>query len=99
MGTVSIGVGAGVGRRSGGAVGSAHSADWRLTDKTLAYLGQAKALALMAIDLLWPESGSAREVLAAFKAPMTKDEYLALQQRLFRTELYDGQTGIITSSL
>jgi amidohydrolase len=76
----------------GGATGPYHSADWRLTDKNLAYIGPAKALALMAVDLLWQDAGSAREVLAAFKAPMTKAEYLALQQHLFRTELFDGQT-------
>ena len=77
----------------GGAVGAYHSATWRIADKTLAYLGPAKALSLMAVDLLWRDAGPAREILAAFKAPMTKDEYLALQEQLFRTELFDGQTG------
>jgi metal-dependent amidase/aminoacylase/carboxypeptidase family protein len=36
----------------GGATGSGHGADYQIVDQTLAYLGTAKALASMVVDLL-----------------------------------------------
>jgi amidohydrolase len=77
----------------GGATGAYHSAEWRITDKELAYIGKAKALALMAVDLLWGDAQEAKTVLASYEPPMTKMEYLELQNSRFRMEIYNGETG------
>src|SRR3989475_3772666 len=44
----------------GGARGTGHGADYEIVDKPLAYLVPAKALAAMAVDLLW-EGGRSEE--------------------------------------
>ncbi|MFC1877580.1 amidohydrolase [Thermodesulfobacteriota bacterium] len=77
----------------GGATGDFHSQNWRISDKELAYLDPAKALSLTVIDLLWKDAEKARSILANYVPAMTKEEYLAYQDNLFRTEHYDGQTG------
>ncbi|MBI2526992.1 MAG: amidohydrolase [Candidatus Rokubacteria bacterium] len=74
----------------GGATGSGHGADYAIADQRLAYVEPAKQLALMAVDLLWGEAEAAREILAGFKPRMTKEEYLAFQRSVARTELFDG---------
>lgn len=60
----------------GGSVGGAHSKEFMLTDKDLAYLGAAKALICTAIDLLADGAELGLEIKNNFKAPMTKEEYL-----------------------
>ena len=77
----------------GGATGAYHSAEWHISDKDLAYVGMAKSLAMMAIDLLWGEAQKANEILAGYDPAMTKAEYLESQNNLLRTEIYDGETG------
>ena len=74
----------------GGATGSGHGADYAIADQRLAYVEPAKQLALMAVDLLWGEAAAAREILAGWKPRMTKEEYLAFQRGVARTELFDG---------
>ena len=46
----------------GGARGTGHGADFAIVDKPLAYLGPAKALAAMVVDMLWDGAAGAREV-------------------------------------
>jgi amidohydrolase len=65
-------------------------ADYMITDTRFAYLGQAKALAMTAIDLLYGDAAAANEVLRDYKAPMTRAEYLAFQRGINKTERYDG---------
>jgi metal-dependent amidase/aminoacylase/carboxypeptidase family protein len=77
----------------GGATGAYHSAEWCISDKELAYLGNAKLLAMIAVDLLWGGAQKAKEILATYDAVMTKAQYLALQNSLFRTETYNGAAG------
>ena len=77
----------------GGATGDFHSQNWQISDKELAYIDPAKALALTAIDLLWGDARKAKSILENYIPAMTKKEYLAYQDNLFRTEHYDGQTG------
>src|SRR5262249_41918557 len=55
---------------TGGATGPGHGADFAIVDKPLAYLGSAKALAAMVVDMLWDGAAGAREVLAKAKPPM-----------------------------
>jgi amidohydrolase len=74
----------------GGARGTGHGADYEIVDKTLAYVGVAKALAAMAVDLLAEGGAGAREVLGAAKPPLTRAQYLALQRGLAQRELYEG---------
>jgi amidohydrolase len=74
----------------GGAAGSGHGADYTIADPKLAYVEPAKQLALMAVDLLWGDAGAARDILKAWTPRMTKEEYLAFQRGISKTELYDG---------
>ncbi|MBI1733652.1 MAG: amidohydrolase [Candidatus Rokubacteria bacterium] len=74
----------------GGARGSGHGADYQIVDKPLAYVGPAKALAAMAIDLLWDGAAGARAVLKQSRPPMTREHYLTFQRGMARTEVYEG---------
>jgi amidohydrolase len=74
----------------GGARGTSHAADFEIVDKPLAYVGPAKALAAMVVDMLWDGAAGAREVLAKARPPMTRQSYLASQRALARRELYEG---------
>ena len=74
----------------GGATGSGHGADYAIADPKLAYVEPAKQLALMAVDMLWGNAEAAREILKGWKPRMTKEEYLAFQRGVARTELFDG---------
>jgi amidohydrolase len=74
----------------GGAAGAGHGADFRIVDPELAYVGQAKALAGMAIDMLAGGAAGARDVLARAKPPMSPAEYLSFQRRVARREVFDG---------
>src|SRR5919198_4026431 len=73
----------------GGARGTGHGADYEIVDKPLAYLVPAKALAAMAVDLLWDGAAGAREVLGQARPPMTRERYLASQRGLATREVYD----------
>lgn len=57
----------------------------------LAYVGPAKALAGMVIDLLADGARGAREVLAAAKPRMTREAYLAFQRAIWKREMWEGQ--------
>jgi amidohydrolase len=70
------------------AEGKAHGADWRINEPQHGYLTPAKLLAMTAIDLLYGDAGSAKEVLAQFNPAMTKEAYLEFQRSLFRTERF-----------
>ena len=74
----------------GGARGTGHAADFEIVDPTLAYVGPAKALAAMVVDMLSDGARGAREVIAQAKPPMTRETYLAFQRSLARREVYEG---------
>jgi len=73
-----------------GASGSGHGADYRITDPKLAYVENAKQLALMAVDMLWDGAKAAKGIIAEFKPRLTKDAYLSFQRGINKTELFDG---------
>jgi amidohydrolase len=75
----------------GGAAGTGHAADYRIADPDLAYVGQAKMLASMVVDMLADGAAGAREVLDKAKRPLTRDGYLALQRTMARREVYEGR--------
>jgi len=74
----------------GGARGTGHAADYEIVDPELAYLGPARMLAAMAIDMLGEGAAGARAVLAGARPRMTREEYLQFQRGLARRELYEG---------
>ncbi len=74
----------------GGATGSGHGADYMIVDQQLAYLGTAKGLAGMVIDLLSEGATGAKEVLKTSKPPMTREQYLSFQRGLAKREVYEG---------
>ena len=76
-----------------GASGISHGSDFMIADKQMAYLAPAKALALMAVDLLYGNAEKAQEIMAQHKPIMSKEEYLAYQNRIFQKEIFDGETG------
>jgi len=76
-----------------GASGISHGSDFMIADKQMAYLAPAKALALMAVDLLYGNAAKAHEILAQHKPIMSKEEYLSYQNRIFQKEIFDGETG------
>ena len=55
----------------GGATGTGHAADYAIVDKPLAYVAPAKALAAMAVDMLWDDAAGARDVLAHARPRLT----------------------------
>ena len=73
-----------------GSSGSGHGADYTITDPTLAYIENAKQLALMAVDMLWDNAQSAKEIIGAFKPRLSREAYLAFQRGINKTELFDG---------
>ena len=73
-----------------GASGSGHGADYRITDPKLAYVENAKQLALMAVDMLWDGAKAAKGIIAEFKPRLSKDAYLSFQRGINKTELFDG---------
>ena len=77
----------------GGASGTGHAADYRITDPALAYVAPAKALAAMVVDLMWADAAGAREVLAKAERRMTRESYLAFQRSVKRHEVFDGGTA------
>ncbi len=74
----------------GGAHGTGHAADFQVVDPQLAYVGPAKALAAMAIDMLADGARGAREVVGQAKPPMTRESYLTFQRSLARRELFES---------
>jgi amidohydrolase len=74
----------------GGAAGTGHGADFQIVDKSLAYIAPAKALASMAIDLMYDGAAGAKHVLARAKPPMTREQYLSFQRSVGKTEMYEG---------
>jgi amidohydrolase len=74
----------------GGARGTGHGADYEIVDKPLMYLAPAKALASMAIDLLYDGAAGAKAVLRGAKPPMTREQYLSFQRSVAKREVYQG---------
>jgi amidohydrolase len=77
----------------GGASGTGHAADYRISDPELAYVEPAKALAAMVVDLLWEDAAGAREVVRTAAPRMTRESYLAFQRSVKRHEIFDGRTA------
>ena len=66
----------------GGSVGVAHSAEFEIADKELAYIVAAKMMVMTVIDLLANGAEKLHEIKKNFKAPLTKAEYLELMESM-----------------
>ena len=76
---------------TGGATGTSHGVDYLVEDYQQAVINPAKAMAMTVIDLLANDAEKAKEALAKGRPPMTKAEYLALQNEWMSEELYQAE--------
>jgi hypothetical protein len=74
----------------GGARGTGHAADYEIVDRHLAYVMPARAMAAMAVDLLWDGAVGAKEVAAKAAPGMTRKAYVEFQRSVRRREVYRG---------
>lgn len=73
-----------------GAEGQGHSVNWKIVDSETAYLGNAKVLAMTAIDILYDDAQEAKRILDTNEPNMTKEEYLEYQRAINKVELYEA---------
>lgn len=66
----------------GGSVGIGHSSNYEIADKNLAYILSAKMMVMSVIDLLANGAEKVLEIKKNFKAPLTKESYIALLEEL-----------------
>ena len=71
---------------TGGYTGKLHNPDIRVEDPYLAYVVTAKIFALAAYRLMKDGAAKAKENIAGYKAPMTKEEYLAFMDSMQTVE-------------
>ena len=76
---------------TGGAAGVGHGTDYLVVDYQQAVINPAKAMATSVVDLLSEGAAKAKEVLAASRPAMTKEQYLELQEGRQSEELYEGR--------
>jgi hypothetical protein len=67
-----------------------HGSDFVIEDYDLAVVAPAKVMAMMIIDLLADGAAQAKKMLAQYKPPMTKQEYLDQVDAFFDQEMYQG---------
>ncbi len=72
------------------ASGKAHGVDYLVEDYELAVLTSAKAMAATVIDLLSNGAARAHDIKNAYKAPLTRKEYLATIRGFASEETFDG---------
>jgi amidohydrolase len=71
-----------------GSSGTGHGADYAICDPETAYMTPAKAAAMTLIDLLVDGAARARQVVDAYKPPMSKDEYLTFMRGLAKLDVW-----------
>lgn len=78
---------------AGGAAGTAHGADFRITDAENVVIEAAKAMAMTTIDLLAGGAAEARRVTAQFTPNLDRAGYLAALRRLAYTRSYTDEAA------
>ena len=68
----------------GGIAGRGHARDYAMVDPEMAYVVPAKIMAMTVIDLLHDGAKAGEQVKAEFKPRMSKDEYLAMWEKLLK---------------
>lgn len=66
---------------TGGYTGDAHSKEFTITDKEMAYVIPAKAMAMTIIDLLWNNAAEAKKIRTNFSPKMTRKNYIDFWNR------------------
>ena len=66
---------------TGGYTGDAHSKDFTISDKEMAYVMPAKAMAMTVIDLLWDQAAEAKNIKSNYAPKMTKESYMDFWNR------------------
>lgn len=61
---------------TGGYTGNAHSKEFTICDKEMAYVMPAKAMAMTVIDLLWDDAATAKRIKAEHTPKFTRETYL-----------------------
>jgi metal-dependent amidase/aminoacylase/carboxypeptidase family protein len=75
---------------AGGAVGATHTTEFLVADLDLGVLNPAKTMAMTAIDLLCDGASRGGQLLADYRAPLSKREYLEFMRRMAYELEYDG---------
>ena len=70
------------------ATGNAHGPEYLVQDYDLGVLTAAKAMATTVVDLLADNARVAKEIMAGYKPPMTKKQYLSLVRDMYREETF-----------
>lgn len=71
---------------TGGYAGDAHSREFTICDKEMAYIMPAKAMAMTVIDLLWDHAAGAKAVRDGFRPKFTRESYLEFWQKFSEGE-------------
>jgi len=71
-----------------GSSGTGHGADYVISDPDMAYVTPAKVAAMTLIDLLADGAARAKEIVASYEPPMTKESYLEFMRGLFHEETW-----------
>jgi len=66
---------------TGGYIGNAHSKEFTICDREMAYVMPARAMAMTVIDLLWDGAAAARRVRSAYTPRFTRESYLSFWDR------------------
>ena len=74
---------------TGGYEGTIHGPDLMVTDPYLAYVVTAKIFALTAYRLMKDGAAKAKENIATYPTVMTKEEYIAFQDSMQKTEVIE----------
>lgn len=61
---------------TGGYTGNAHSKEFTICDKEMAYVMPARAMAMTVIDLLWDGAAEAQRIKESYTPKFTRDSYL-----------------------
>ena len=71
-----------------GCKGTAHAADFCISDPYVAYVIPAKLAAMTIVDLLIDGAAGAKSVLAGYQPAMTKAQYLTFMRNMARQETW-----------
>ena len=82
----------------GGYEGSAHTKDFKVVDREMAYIMPAKLYALTIIDLLSDKGKLAKEIIDTWEPKITKEKYLKTLDSFFERKTIDRKNCIFNNS-
>ena len=78
-----------------GASGTGHGNDYLMESKQDVYVNMAKLLAMSAVDLLHDNARHAKQVVGDARPKLSKDEYLAFNRSLNRTDRFRSAGRVV----